>query len=113
MSREMLDKLIDAGINPDRVLQTTTKGIMGKFNERFHPADSIGYACGIHHDTHNLHIHVALCPRTARGAYVGCSSRSMNEDPKRRRGPDGEGDGDHRTVVMDELGVSARTKQGE
>jgi hypothetical protein len=28
-----------AGINPDRVLQSTTKTIMGKFNERFHPAD--------------------------------------------------------------------------
>ena len=74
MSREMHDKLVDAGINPDRVLQSATKKIMGKFNERFHPADSIGYAYGIRHDTDNLHIHVALCPRTARGAYVGCST---------------------------------------
>jgi hypothetical protein len=74
MSREMHDRLVDAGINPDRVLQSATKRIMGKFNERFHPADSIGYAYGIHHDTDNLHIHVALCPRTARGAYVGCST---------------------------------------
>jgi hypothetical protein len=74
MSRETHDKLVDAGINPDRVLQSATKKIMGKFNERFHPADSIGYAYGIHHDTDNLHIHVALCPRTARGAYVGCST---------------------------------------
>ncbi len=74
MSREMHDRLVDAGINPDRVLQTTTKTIMGKFNEQFHPADSIGYAYGIHHDTDNLHVHVALCPRTARGAYVGCST---------------------------------------
>ena len=46
---------------------------MGKFSERFHPADSMGYAYGIHHDTDNLHIHVVLCPRTAKGAYVGCS----------------------------------------
>ena len=68
------DKLVETGINPDRVLQSATKNIMGKFNERFHPADSIGYAYGIHHDTDNLHIHVALCPRTARGAYVGCST---------------------------------------
>ena len=73
MSRELHDKLVDAGINPDRVLQSTTKKIMGKFAERFHPADSIGYAYGIHHDTDHLHVHVALCPRTARGAYVGCS----------------------------------------
>jgi hypothetical protein len=70
----MHDKLIEAGINPDRVLQATTKTIMGKFNERFHPADSIGYAYGIHHDTDNLHVHVALCPRSVRGAYVGCST---------------------------------------
>jgi hypothetical protein len=34
-------------------LQSTTKKIMGKLNERFHPADSIGYAYGIHHDTDN------------------------------------------------------------
>ena len=74
MSREMHDKLVEARINPDRVLQSTTKKVMGKFNERFHPADSIGYAYGIHHDTDNLHVHVALCPRTARGAYVGCST---------------------------------------
>ena len=74
MSRELHDKLVEAGINPDRVLQSTTKTIMGKFNERFHPGDSIGYAYGIHHDTDNLHVHVALCPRTARGAYVGCST---------------------------------------
>ena len=74
MSRELHDKLVETGINPDRVLQSTTKKIMGKFNERFHPADSIGYAYGIHHDTDNLHVHVALCPRTARGAYVGCST---------------------------------------
>ena len=74
MSRKLHDKLVEAGINPDRVLQSTTKKVMGKFNERFHPADSIGYAYGIHHDTDNLHIHVALCPRTAGGAYVGCST---------------------------------------
>jgi hypothetical protein len=24
--------------------------------------------------TDNLHVHVALCPRTARGTYVGCST---------------------------------------
>ena len=74
MSRELHEKLVEAGINPDRVLQSTTQKIMGKFSERFHPADSIGYPYGIHHDTDNLHVHVALCPRTARGAYVGCST---------------------------------------
>ena len=74
MSREMHDKLVEAGVNPDRVLQSATKSVMSKFNERFHPTDSIGYAYGIHHDTDNLHVHVALCPRTARGAYVGCST---------------------------------------
>ena len=47
MSREIHDRLIEAGINPDRVLQSTTTKIMGKFNERFHPADSSGYAYGI------------------------------------------------------------------
>ena len=77
MSREMHDKLISAGVNPDRVLHSTTKKVMEKFAARYHGADSIGYAFGIHHDTDNLHVHVALCPRTKKGAYVGCSmSRS-------------------------------------
>ena len=40
----------------------------------FHAADSIGYPCGICHDTDNLHVHVALCSRSARGPYVGCST---------------------------------------
>ena len=83
MSRELHDKLVEAGINPDRVLQSTMRKVMGKFAERFHPTDSIGYAYGIHHDTDNLHMHVALCPRTARGAYVGCSeSRSTTSGNK-------------------------------
>ena len=41
MSREMHDKLVDAGINPSRLLQSATKKIMGKFNERFHPAATL------------------------------------------------------------------------
>lgn len=77
MSREMHDKLVAVGVNPDRVLHSTTKKVMEKFAARYHGADSIGYAFGIHHDTDNLHVHVALCPRTKKGAYVGCSmSRS-------------------------------------
>jgi|GEM_PF-2705261 len=73
MSVQLRDKLVASGISPDRVLQSTLKKVMGKFSERFHPADSIGYAYGLHHDTDNLHVHVALCPRSAKGAYVGCS----------------------------------------
>ena len=65
MSKEQNDALTDAGINPDQVLHSTMKKVMRKFNERFHPNDSIGCAYGIHHDTANLHVHVAICPRTA------------------------------------------------
>ena len=32
MSRELHDKLVEAGINPDRVLQSTMKKSMGKFS---------------------------------------------------------------------------------
>lgn len=73
MSRELHDKLVGSGISPDRVLQSTMKKVMGKFADRFHANDAIGYAYGIHHDTDNLHVHVALCPRTLKGKYVGCS----------------------------------------
>ncbi len=78
MSQPFHDRLVAAGVNPDRVLQSTMKKVMRKFAERFHPHDAIGYAYGIHHDTDNLHVHVALCPRTAKGAYVGCSTSRSN-----------------------------------
>ena len=74
MSGELHNKLVASGINPDRVLHSTVKKAMAKFAERFHPDDAVGYAYGLHHDTDNLHVHIALCPRTARGAYVGCST---------------------------------------
>jgi hypothetical protein len=50
------------------------KKVMRRFTERYHPNDSIGYAYGIHHDTAHLHVHVAICPRTENGTYVGCST---------------------------------------
>jgi hypothetical protein len=85
MSKEQHDALSDAGINPDQVLHSTMKKVMRRFNERFHPNDSIGYAYGIHHDTTNLHVHVAICPRTENGSYVGCStSRSPQSKHKKQ-----------------------------
>jgi hypothetical protein len=85
MSKEQHDALTDAGINPDQVLHSTMKNVMRRFNERFHPNDSIGYAHGLHHDTANLHVHVAICPRTANGNYVGCStSRSTQSKHKKQ-----------------------------
>ena len=85
MSKEQHDALTDAGINPDQVLHSTMKKVMRRFNERFHPNDSIGYAYGFHHDTANLHVHVAICPRTEKGSYAGCStSRSTQCKHKRQ-----------------------------
>jgi hypothetical protein len=85
MSKEQHDALADAGINPDQVLHSTLKKVMRRFNERFHPNDSIGYAYGLHHDTANLHVHVAICPRTENGSYVGCStSRSTQSRHKKQ-----------------------------
>jgi hypothetical protein len=85
MSKEQHDALTDAGINPDQVLHSTMKKVMRRFNERFHPNDSVGYAYGIHHDTANLHVHVAICPRTENGSYVGCStSRSTQSKHKKQ-----------------------------
>ena len=74
MSKEQHDALVAAGINPDQVLNSSLKKVMRKFAEKFHPGDSIGFAYGLHHDTAYLHAHIALCPRTAKGRYVGCST---------------------------------------
>ena len=73
MSTEQHDALVKAGISPDQVVISSVKKVMERFAEKFHRGDSIGYAYGLHHDTDNLHVHVALCPRSAKGRYVGCS----------------------------------------
>lgn len=73
MSKEFYDRLVQCGINPDYVLIRNTQEVLRALQERFHKGDSIGYAYGLHHDTEHLHIHVALCPRTRNGAYVGLS----------------------------------------
>ena len=79
MSEAFHDKLVSAGLNPDVVLQSSLKTVLNRFQQRFHPKDSIGYAYGLHHDTDNLHAHVAICPRTADGAYVGLSMSRTRE----------------------------------
>jgi hypothetical protein len=84
MSTEMHDALVKASLNPDSVLHRNMKQVMKQFQEKFHPGDSIGYAYGIHHDTHNLHVHVALCPRTKEGRYVGCSTPKNPNNSKHR-----------------------------
>jgi len=84
MSTEQHNAIVAAGLNPDQVLHSTIKKVMRKFGETFHPGDSIGYAYGLHHDTAHLHAHIALCPRTASGAYVGCST-SRNPHSKHKR----------------------------
>ncbi|MBX7157454.1 MAG: hypothetical protein K1X66_03605 [Verrucomicrobiae bacterium] len=84
MSKEMHDALVKASLNPDSVLHRSMKQVMRQFQEKFHPGDSIGYAYGIHHDTDNLHVHVALCPRTKEGRYVGCSTPKNLKHSKHR-----------------------------
>ena len=73
MSTGQHNALVKAGISPDQVVISSVKKVMERFAEKFHRGDSIGYAYGLHHDTDNLHVHVALCPRSAKGRYVGCS----------------------------------------
>jgi hypothetical protein len=79
MSTAFHDKLVAAGINPDIVLRSSLKTVLNRFQQQFHPPDSIGYAYGLHHDTDNLHAHVAICPRTAKGHYVGLSMSRTRE----------------------------------
>ena len=85
MSIVQHDALVSAGINPDQVLHSTMKKIMRKFAEKFHPGDAIGFAYGLHHDTAHPHVHVALCPRTAKGNYVGCSTSRFSQSKHKRQ----------------------------
>ncbi|MGB7838700.1 MAG: hypothetical protein WBL40_11385, partial [Terrimicrobiaceae bacterium] len=85
MSKEQHDALVAAGISPDRVLHSSLKKAMRRFAEKFHPGDSIGYAYGLHHDTEHLHAHVAICPRTAKGRYVGCSTSRFKHGKHKRQ----------------------------
>jgi len=85
MSKQQHDALVAAGLNPDQVLHSSLKKVMRKFAEKFHPGDSIGYAYGLHHDTAQLHAHIALCPRTANGRYVGCSTSRVKDGKHKRQ----------------------------
>lgn len=85
MSKEQHDALVAAGINPDQVLHSSVKKVMRRFGEKFHPGDSIGFAYGLHHDTDNLHAHLALCPRTANGRYVGCSTSHSSQSRHKKQ----------------------------
>jgi hypothetical protein len=85
MSKEQHDALVAAGINPDHVLHSSLKKVMRKFAEKFHPGDSIGFAYGLHHDTPHLHAHLALCPRTAKGRYVGCSTSRYSRSKHKKQ----------------------------
>ncbi|MDR2463458.1 MAG: hypothetical protein LBD30_06730 [Verrucomicrobiales bacterium] len=75
MSKKQHDQLVAHGLNPETFLHDQIRKSMTKFREQFHRDDSIGYAYGIHHDTGNLHAHIALCPRTKKGKYVGFSAQ--------------------------------------
>jgi hypothetical protein len=85
MSKEQHDALVAAGINPDHVLHSSLKKVMRRFVEKFHPGDSIGFAYGLHHDTAHLHAHLALCPRTAKGRYVGCSTSHASQSRHKKQ----------------------------
>jgi hypothetical protein len=85
MSEELHRACLKAQINPDRVLHSMMKHSLRKFAEKFHPGDRIGYAYGFHHDTDNLHIHIALCPRTAKGYYVGYSQPKYRNNKSQHR----------------------------
>lgn len=78
MSAEFYNQLVDCGINPDQVLVRAVQDSLHALQEKFHKGDSIGYAYGLHHDTGNIHIHVALCPRSRDGAYVGLSKPNVS-----------------------------------
>jgi hypothetical protein len=85
MSKEQHDALVAVGINPDHVLHSSLKKVMRKFAEKFHPGDSIGFAYGLHHDTAHLHAHLALCPRTAKGRYLGCSTSRFSRSKHKKQ----------------------------
>ena len=51
MSNEMHDALVDAGINPDRVLHSSDEENHAEVRREISSGDSIGYAYGMHHDT--------------------------------------------------------------
>jgi hypothetical protein len=75
MSKGQYDLLVKYGLNPDTFLHERVRLLMKEFREKFHGGDSVGYAYGLHHDTDNLHAHVAICPRSEQLNYVGLSEQ--------------------------------------
>jgi hypothetical protein len=81
MSKEMHDKLVEKGINPEMVLHQALKRSLRNFTDKFHKGDSLGYTYGFHHDTDNLHAHVFVHPRTKFGERVSFSSQLKGRKP--------------------------------
>jgi hypothetical protein len=84
MSKEQYDLLIKYGLNPEAFLHDRVRLVMKEFREEFHAGDSIGYAYGLHHDTDNLHAHIAVCPRSERQEYIG-----LSEQLQKKQSPSG------------------------
>jgi hypothetical protein len=85
MSDEMYRACLHARINPDRVLHSMMKHALRAFADKLHSGDRIGYAYGFHHDTEHLHVHIALCPRTDKGFYVGYSEPKFQNNRSQHR----------------------------
>ena len=84
MSREQHDLWVKYGINPDTILYERVRLVMKEFREKFHAGDSVGYAYGLHHDTDNLHAHVAVCPRSEKQKRVGLSEQLKGRKSRSR-----------------------------
>ena len=85
MSKEQHDALASAGINPDQVLHSTMKTRHAEV-QRDLSSRRFRRLRLRHSSRHGASaLHVAICPRTANGNYVGCStSRSNNSKHKRQ-----------------------------
>jgi hypothetical protein len=75
MSAEQHDLLVAHGINPEAILHERVRLAMKEFREKYHQGDSVGYSYGFHHDTDNLHVHIAIYPRSKHHKYVGLSDQ--------------------------------------
>jgi len=109
MDRKVSDELLANGLHPDKVLFSVMERTLKNFQKKFHEGAQLSYAYGFHHDTDNLHVHIALFPIDSQGKYVGMSNQLKG------RTPNGQADklGYFKNESMEQfLGLKDRLIQG-
>ncbi len=87
LSPELCEVMAKTGHSADELLTQAVRKTMRKYQEKYYPADKVGYLVGIHHDKAHLHAHVMLFPTTDSGKLLLVTDYSRKDKLNRHKRP--------------------------